>query len=356
MQPPVGEVAAAVIFALEPAPRPLPSCVRRRVDHDWGWSSGRRQRRRAMSRGARLPKVLVVDDSAADRRLVGGLLERSGGLAIETAVDGEEALCRFQSCVPDLVVTDLIMPQKDGMELVSAIKSEFPLVPVVLMTARGNEEIALAALRGGAAGYVPKRILAQDLAATVKRILAASREDRSLARLMHRMCRNESSFVLHNDASLIPLLLGYLQQVVRSVQLEDELDRLRIRLAVEEALLNALYHGNLEVGSQVGSADPNAFEELVRSRCAESPYRDRRIHVSWTMARDGLTVSIRDEGPGFDLPPQDAPVSVDFDTLFGRGLLIMRTFMDEVRTGSSRNEVVLVKRSAAPDDSMEAVD
>jgi CheY-like chemotaxis protein len=292
--------------------------------------------------------VLVVDDSATDRRLVGGLLERAGGLAIEYAADGREAIDRFQQSIPELVVTDLIMPEMDGLGLVAAIKSEFPLVPVVLMTARGNEEVAVAALRQGAAGYVPKRILAHDLASTVKRILAASREDRSLSRLMHRMIQNQSSFVLHNDPTLIPLLLGYLQQAIRCVRLEDELDRLRIRLAVEEALLNALYRGNLEVSSRLQVSDPSAYDELVRTRMAEAPYCNRRTFVSWSISRDGMEITVRDEGPGFD--PQSAEGrsdSVDFDTVFGRGTLIMRTFMDEARYSPSGNEVTLVKHSAA---------
>lgn len=292
--------------------------------------------------------VLVVDDSATDRRLVGGLLQRSGGLSIEFAVDGKDAINRFQEAIPDLVVTDLIMPEMDGLGLVAAVKSEFPLVPVVLMTARGNEEVALASLREGAAGYVPKRILAHDLVSTVKRILAASREDRSLSRLMHRMVQNQSSFVLHNDPSLIPLLLGYLQQAIRCVRLGDELDRLRIRLAVEEALLNALYRGNLEVTSRQQLADPAAYEELVRTRLAEAPYCDRRTFVSWSISRDGMEITIRDEGPGFE--PQSVgnrTESVDFDTVFGRGSLIMRTFMDEARYSPTGNEVTLIKQAAA---------
>jgi CheY-like chemotaxis protein len=293
-----------------------------------------------------LPTVLIVDDSAADRRLVGGLLERSGGISVEYAKDGKEAIDRFQTRVPELAVTDLIMPEMDGLALVAAVKSEFPLVPVVLMTARGNEEIALAALRAGAAGYVPKRILAQDLALTVKRILAAAREDRSLSRLMHRMVNNQSSFVLHNDPSLIPLLLGYLQQVLRCVQLEDELDRLRIRLAVEEALLNGLYRGNLEISPQLQHSDREAFNQTIGTRSAEPPYRDRRVHVSWTIAREGITVVVTDDGSGFDAAASaNREENVDFDTLFGRGLLIMRTFMDEIRYNAAGNEVTLIKRT-----------
>jgi len=296
----------------------------------------------------RTSSVLVVDDSATDRRLVGGLLERAGGLAVKYAVDGKDAINGFQESVPELVVTDLIMPEMDGLGLVAAVKSEFPLVPVVLMTARGNEEVAVAALREGAAGYVPKRILAHDLVSNVKRILAASREDRSLSRLMHRMVQNQSSFVLHNDPTLIPLLLGYLQQAIRCVRLGDELDRLRIRLAVEEALLNALYRGNLEVSSRLQQSDPAAYAELVRTRMAEAPYCNRRTFVSWSISRDGMQITIRDEGPGFEPPPSENRVeSVDFDTVFGRGTLIMRTFMDEVRYSPSGNELTLIKQSPA---------
>ena len=295
-----------------------------------------------------LASVLVVDDSATDRKLVGGLLQRAGGLSVEYAIDGKDAINRFQESIPDLVVTDLIMPEMDGLGLVAAIKSEFPLVPVVLMTARGNEEVAVAALREGAAGYVPKRILAHDLVLTAKRILAASREDRSLSRLMHRMVQNQSSFVLHNDPSLIPLLLGYLQQAIRCVRLGDELDRLRIRLAVEEALLNALYRGNLEVSSRLQQSDPAAYEELVRTRMAEPPYCNRGTFVSWSISRDGMEITIRDEGPGFVPQSADSRAeSVDFDTTFGRGTLIMRTFMDEARYSASGNEVTLIKHAPA---------
>jgi CheY-like chemotaxis protein len=295
-----------------------------------------------------LASVLVVDDSATDRKLVGGLLQRAGGLSVEYAIDGKDAINRFQESIPDLVVTDLIMPEMDGLGLVAAIKSEFPLVPVVLMTARGNEEVAVAALREGAAGDVPKRILAHDLVSTAKRILAASREDRSLSRLMHRMVQNQSSFVLHNDPSLIPLLLGYLQQAIRCVRLGDEPDRLRIRLAVEEALLNALYRGNLEVSSRLQQSDPAAYQELVQTRMAEPPYCNRGTFVSWSISRDGMEITIRDEGPGFE--PQSADnraESVDFDTIFGRGTLIMRTFMDEARYSTSGNEVTLIKHAPA---------
>ncbi|HEY2250339.1 MAG TPA: response regulator, partial [Planctomycetaceae bacterium] len=61
-----------------------------------------------------MPTVLVVDDSEVDRRLVGGLLERQGSCSVVYACDGRAALKMFETAVPDLVLTDLQMPEMDG--------------------------------------------------------------------------------------------------------------------------------------------------------------------------------------------------------------------------------------------------
>ena len=75
---------------------------------------------------------------------------------VEFATDGREALEVVGRIDVDLVVTDLRMPEIDGLELVKRLREEHPLVPVILMTARGSEQIAVKALAAGAASYVPK--------------------------------------------------------------------------------------------------------------------------------------------------------------------------------------------------------
>ena len=90
--------------------------------------------------------ILVVDDSAVDRRLVGGLLERDGEWKVHYAIHGADALEKLRHTEYDLVVTDLVMPGIDGLELVAAVRSQYPHVPVILMTSKGSEEIAVRAL------------------------------------------------------------------------------------------------------------------------------------------------------------------------------------------------------------------
>lgn len=296
--------------------------------------------------------VLVVDDSAIDRRLASGLLEKEGSFQIVMAANGVDALQMLKQQPIDLVLTDMQMDEMDGLQLVEAVRADYPLTPVILMTALGSEEIAVTALEKGAASYVAKRRLQQDLLEIVQQVLDNSDENRLQSRLMHRLARNEFSFVLNNDLSLVHSLVKYLQHTLRCVRLADEVDRLRVGIAVEEALLNALYHGNLEVSSDLKETDPNLFEETARERSLEEPYRNRRIFVDALVSRESARFTVRDEGPGFD--PSKLPDPCDPDNLekpSGRGILLMRSFMDEVHFNEKGNQVTLVKRGTESDSS-----
>ncbi len=297
-----------------------------------------------------MPTVLVVDDSEIERRLAGGLLEMALGAELVYAVHGKEALAKIEEHRPEIVVTDLQMPEMDGLALVAAVKAEHPLIPVVLMTAQGSEDIAAEALRLGAASYVPKRRLAQDLATTVQRVLRGSSDDRGHSQLMHHLATDECLFVLHNDLELVHSLAAHFQELLRCLPLRDETERLRVAIALEEALKNAYFHGNLEIGgTAVASSGDAAVEhkKLAEQRRFEAPYRDRRIHVRARLSRTEAVFVIRDDGRGFDtarLPDAADPETAQGPT--GRGIKLMRSIMDEVAFNAQGNEVTLTKRRA----------
>jgi CheY-like chemotaxis protein len=292
-----------------------------------------------------VPTILVVDDSPIDRRLAGGLLEKQFECTVQYAGDGKEALQQMARQLPDLVVSDLQMPEMNGLELVAAVKWDYPLVPVILMTGQGSEEIAAQALREGAASYVPKKMLAEDLVPTVQRILLGSYEDRTHSQLMHYLETSDAVFVLGNDLALIKSLVNHLQQMLRCLPLADETERLRVGIALEEALMNAYYHGNLEVGAALGKTGRQAYEQLARQRRCESPYRERRIRVHANVSRAEAVFVIRDQGPGFDVSQLPAVASLpDAEHRAGRGVILMRTIMDEVTYNEAGNEVTLIKR------------
>lgn len=289
--------------------------------------------------------VLIVDDSDSDRRFVGTLLEHASSLNLAYATDGEDALAKISQSAPDVVVTDLVMPRLDGLELVEKIRDTYPSVPVILMTSKGNEEIAAQALQLGASSYVPKRTLSVDLMDTLSKVLRVTGKRRHTRRLMGCLEASASTFILDNDKEMIPPLVRYLQEGLEHIDLCGQAERTRIGIAVDEALVNALYHGNLDIGSELREMDYEAYYELVEQRLRTSPYCDRKLHVNVSMSADKAEFIIRDEGDGFD--PSALPDPTDprnLDKVAGRGVYLMQTFMDEVIFNEVGNEVTLIKR------------
>ena len=293
--------------------------------------------------------VLVVDDSSTARLYVRRLVERLPGFRVLTACDGREALAVLgkESCA--VVVTDLHMPGMDGLELVEAIADRFPLVPVILVTAQGSEDIAVKALQGGAASYVSKRALERDLTDTIERVLNAAKVDRRKQGLLECVRELECTFVLENDAATVPLLVTYLQEYLVRMKLCEPKGRLRLGIALEEALLNGIYHGNLELSSALRQDGSDAFERLAEVRRHSAPYADRRLHVHVEFDAEAAVFVIRDEGPGFDVA--GLPDPTDPENMLkasGRGLLLIRTFMDEATHNATGNEIRLVRRRRTP--------
>jgi len=131
-------------------------------------------------------KILVVDDEAPVRDMIRKGLSQMGGLSAEAAQTGSEALQKIEKDVFDLVLTDLKMPEMDGIQLLRTIKGTRPEVMVILMTAYGTIETAVEAMRIGATDYITKPIDLNDL---LIRISKAQKE--SLLLRENRLLRME---------------------------------------------------------------------------------------------------------------------------------------------------------------------
>jgi CheY-like chemotaxis protein len=292
--------------------------------------------------------ALIVDDAAVDRMLAGKLLETRAEMNVIFAENGRAALEAVKTHQPDLVVTDLQMPEMDGLELVDALRRSHPDLPIILMTGMGSEDVAASALRKGAASYVPKRLLSRDLAPTAERLLDMAGVQRQQELAMQCLAEVKCQLVLDSDPQRIGPVVQYLRQQVAHLRLCDDNALMRMGVALDEAICNAIHHGNLEVSSELREENLAAYFDKIKERSTLPPYSQRRVFLSATLTHDRATFVVRDQGAGFN--PASLPDATDPQCLLkvsGRGLLLIRTFMDEVRHNATGNEITMVKHRTA---------
>lgn len=142
---------------------------------------------------------------------------------------------------------------------------------------------------------------------------------------------------------LIPRIRDRLLRGIRDFQLVTSTVENHFCMALEEALANAFYHGNLELCSSLKEDGTSRFADLAAERERQMPYCDRTITISETAGRFGLWITISDEGPGFDVQAAIRRC-MDPEMLLasGRGLLMMQAFANELFFNDLGNQVTLV--------------
>ena len=130
-------------------------------------------------------RVLVVDDEENLRVVLRTLLRRHG-YEVETAASGEEALGMVDSFGPDVVLTDVRMPKMGGLDLLSTLKAKGNDATVIVMSAYGNMDLALEAMKAGAYDYVQKPFKPDEVVLTLRKA-----EERELLRRENRALRDE---------------------------------------------------------------------------------------------------------------------------------------------------------------------
>jgi DNA-binding NtrC family response regulator len=131
-------------------------------------------------------RVLIVDDEADSRDALAELTQR-WGYDVQTASDGAEALRRAIEWHPDVILTDLVMPNMDGLWLLRALRGELPDCPVVLLTGRGTIQTAVQAIREGAFDFIEKPLEVPRLRIVLERALEKKETMREVQLLRRRL-------------------------------------------------------------------------------------------------------------------------------------------------------------------------
>ncbi|TWU19319.1 ATP-binding response regulator [Allorhodopirellula heiligendammensis] len=302
-----------------------------------------------------MARILLVEDSPTQAAQIRILLEAANH-DVGHALNGRLALEELHSRSFDIVVTDLEMPELNGLQLVEQMRDDFSHVPSILVTGHGSEELAAEALQLGAAGYVPKNRIDEMLNNTIVDVLGVIRTDASYAKLISTLRKNVFIFELPNDPMLISPLVGLLMQVSSGMELLPSIDMVRLGVAVEHAVANAMVHGNLQIPldqcpSHHDLARYGEMSPAMQQRIKESPYCDRTVRVEAIAQTDQVRVIVTDQGDGFDtttVPKKGQfdpkSLSEDCEAPHGQGFILMTSFVDELVYNEKGNQVTLVKR------------
>jgi DNA-binding NtrC family response regulator len=192
-------------------------------------------------------KVLVVDDKQMMRDSVGSTLQRAG-FSIAVAANGAAALKQIAKHRPAAVVTDLRMPEMDGLQLLAALRETDDQLPVVLMTAYGSIDSAVDAMKAGAFDFIQKPFEGDELILTVKRAVDHFRLLQENAALRTSMESQSPDSPLIGSAPVMRQLAQQIQQIAKS-------------------------QGTVLISGESGSGK----EVVARTIHAHSPRRDRTM-------------------------------------------------------------------------------
>ena len=116
-------------------------------------------------------KILLVDDAAFMRKMLKDALSKNGYTDLYEAVDGADAVEKYDELKPDLVIMDITMPNMDGLEALKAIRGKDGSANVVMCSAMGQESMVMDAVRSGAKDFIVKPFKADRVLKTVTSIV-----------------------------------------------------------------------------------------------------------------------------------------------------------------------------------------
>jgi CheY-like chemotaxis protein len=270
--------------------------------------------------------VLIVDDDPEVHVLLGSMLKDSGW-QIESALRGEEALARLKDRDYDIVLTDILMPEMDGLTLLPRIHAIRPDAKVLVMTAYNRPDRVAGSLRGHAAGYLAKPFSKDKLMESLDGALACSMAPDDIEVLSDRP--NWISVRTRCKLETADRLTQFFRDLPADL---DDNERDMAATAFRELLINAIEHG--------GRLDP-----------------EKKVELHFIRTQRSIVYYIRDPGSGFSLDklPHAAishPGSPMTHTQVreelgirpgGFGLLLLKSFADELFYSAKGNEVILIK-------------
>lgn len=292
--------------------------------------------------------LLLVDDQPDIHRLVDQVLEKQLGedFSLTIATDPTQArLAVFSEKPFDVVLLDLCLPQFTGFDLMEQMLEARPNLAVIVVSGTGSEQTVAEALERGAMSYLGKSAITQGLAQTVRKVVNANRQSHKIRRIRDGLTGVQMDYQLENDPSLIQPLLDEVRETLERFDVGGA-NASQLIVGIEEAIANAMYHGNLEIGSELKHTDFAEFYKQAEEARHRPELKRRTIRLSVAASLLGAKIVVADDGNGFDIDSvPDPTLPENLALAHGRGLLMMRAFFDDVRFNKLGNVVTLTVKN-----------
>lgn len=274
------------------------------------------------------------------------LLDRVPNWTILKANHGQEALSILDAEAIDLVMTDVMMPVMDGLELIDAMQASFPNVPAVLIPCHAQEEATINALRLGAATYSPSESLTTDLIHVAGLVLRLVESQRTIKKLNGIADDTEFQMVLNGEpATWVAAARDVCDRIFDLGLLPD---RFRIQMGAMLYFLaeDAFFNGSFELVPNMRHEQQSEFEEIVKHRRSVAPFNNRRAYFKAQLSsQSAFQLAVMHEGGTAAFATSDDVYELaDPHNLTGRSMLHARMISDIVQYKDTSNELVLTFR------------
>jgi len=201
------------------------------------------------------------------------------------------------------------------------------------------------AVSNGASGQIIEQRLAADLPMLLSSVFEQRNAMTQQQIMREKIVMRTLKVEMGNDKNAINGIVQHLLDECESQGVIKEVDRMKVGVSLEEALVNAIVHGNLEVSSKLREGNDDEFEKLIELRQKQPEYADRSATIECSISQTEAIFTIQDDGPGFDVAAIPDPTDPEYiERPSGRGILLMRSFMDDVQYNETGNCVTLTKR------------
>tara|TARA_B110000014_G_scaffold263956_1_gene262608 strand:+ start:2195 stop:3082 length:888 start_codon:yes stop_codon:yes gene_type:complete len=287
--------------------------------------------------------LLIADDTAEVLNFLQDFFVKAGH-SVFCARDGEEALKILQNEEIDGIFCALTLPKLGGLELLKEVQSANSRRPLVILCPPNDSENALNALQLGACDYLLKAINPLELQRTLDRVVSLQEGFHFSAYAMDHLLQETRTLEIGNDFTGLNRIIAFMTQDLPSYGILNQEQLFRMNMLLKEAIENAIFHGNLELRSEMRRENPELFYKTAAQKRDIDPYKDRKLILQYDISRNSAKYVVRDEGKGF--VHADLLDPADPDNLLrieGRGLIMIMNFMDEVFWNDRGNEVTMVR-------------